>query len=131
LVGREKARIDRLTAAGLMSPAGMSVVAAAQADGSWSALDEVETLAEPDDLSRALDAVPPARGRWDAFPPSARLAILQWLASAKTQGTRSSRVQRVVTDAEQGIRSSQWRQPGQRRHLGQPRQPRPPRGDRR
>jgi uncharacterized protein YdeI (YjbR/CyaY-like superfamily) len=118
-----KARIDRLTAAGLMSAAGMSVVAAAQADGSWSAPDEVETLAEPDELSRALDAVPPARGRWDAFPPSARLAVLQWLASAKTQGTRSSRVQRIVIDAEQGIRSNRWRQPGQ------PRQPRPPRGD--
>ena len=46
-----KERVERLTAAGLMLPAGSAVVEAARADGSWSKLDAVEDLVEPDDLS--------------------------------------------------------------------------------
>ena len=40
------------------------------ADGSWTALDTVETLTEPTDLAAALDADPAARTSWDAFPRS-------------------------------------------------------------
>ncbi|CAN5317224.1 hypothetical protein BH24ACT10_BH24ACT10_17190 [soil metagenome] len=38
-----KQRVDRLTAAGLFMPAGLEVVRAAQHDGSWTALDAVES----------------------------------------------------------------------------------------
>ena len=37
-----KARVARLTAAGLMADAGLRAVAAAQRDGSWTLLDDVE-----------------------------------------------------------------------------------------
>jgi uncharacterized protein YdeI (YjbR/CyaY-like superfamily) len=53
-----KERVIRLTAAGLMAPAGLDKVAAAQADGSWNALDAVEALVLPDDLVQALAAYP-------------------------------------------------------------------------
>ena len=59
-----------------MHPAGLTAVAAAKATGTWTALDETETLAEPADLVAALDATPGARQNWDAFPRSARRAIL-------------------------------------------------------
>src|SRR6476469_11269592 len=39
-----KERIERLTAGGLMSPAGLAVIDAAKADGSWTLLDDVEDL---------------------------------------------------------------------------------------
>ena len=110
-----KARVERLTRQGLMAEAGLSAVAAAQADGSWSAIDHVETLAEPEDLTRALDTVPVARAEWDAFPRSTRRAILEWLQSARTGATRTARVERIVSDAEQGIRANQWRQPAGKR----------------
>ncbi len=39
-----KERVERLLAAGLMAPAGLAKIEAAQADGSWSALDAIEAL---------------------------------------------------------------------------------------
>jgi uncharacterized protein YdeI (YjbR/CyaY-like superfamily) len=44
-----------------MHPAGLAAVAAARANGAWTALDETETLAEPADLAAALDATAGAR----------------------------------------------------------------------
>jgi uncharacterized protein YdeI (YjbR/CyaY-like superfamily) len=64
-----KARVERLLAAGLMRPAGLALVGQARADGSLTALDTVEALCEPTGLAAALDADPPARRGWNAFPP--------------------------------------------------------------
>jgi uncharacterized protein YdeI (YjbR/CyaY-like superfamily) len=106
-----KERVGRLTGAGLMEPAGLAAVAAAKANGSWSALDEVEDLMEPDDLRRALDAEPVARRHWDAFPRSTRRAILEWIGTVRTEATREARVRRTVGDAAANVRANQWRQP--------------------
>jgi uncharacterized protein YdeI (YjbR/CyaY-like superfamily) len=107
-----KERVERLTAEGLMTPRGLAVVAQARADGRWQGLDEVEDLTEPGDLCRALDAVPAARREWDAFPRSAKRAILEWVAAAQRPETRARRVATVVDDAAVGRRANQWRQPG-------------------
>ena len=107
-----KQRVERLTAAGDMTPDGLAVVEAARTSGTWSALDEVEDGVEPDELTAALDAVPAARGQWDAFPRSARRAILEWLNGAKRPETRARRVATVVAEAAEGRRANQWRQPG-------------------
>lgn len=108
---RNKARVQALTAAGRMQPAGLAAVAAAQASGTWNALDTVETLSEPDDLAAALTASPEARRHWNAFPRSTRRAILEWIGSAKTSTTRQARITRTATDAARNIRANQWRQP--------------------
>ncbi len=113
-----RTRVERLTAAGLMHPAGLAVVAAAQADGTWTALDQVERLVEPDDLRVLLDGDPVARREWDAFPRSTRRAILEWLSTAKTDATRRKRLERIVSDAAEGIRANQWRQPKGRGRAG-------------
>jgi uncharacterized protein YdeI (YjbR/CyaY-like superfamily) len=106
-----KERVERLTAAGLMTQAGLIAVESARTDGSWSALDAVEELSEPEDLRAALDADPVARRRWDAFPRSAKRGILEWIGKAKREETRAKRVRETVTLAAQGIRANQWRQP--------------------
>jgi uncharacterized protein YdeI (YjbR/CyaY-like superfamily) len=89
-------------------------VATARANGSWAALDQVETLTEPEDLRAGLDAEPTARAQWDGFPPSARRAILEWLNAARRPVTRQARPRRIVGDAAQGRRARQWRQPSGR-----------------
>ncbi|MCD0485093.1 YdeI/OmpD-associated family protein [Streptacidiphilus sp. ASG 303] len=104
-------RAERLTAQGLMAEAGLAAVAAARADGSWTALDRVEDLVEPDDLRAALDAAPDARRHWDAFPRSARRAVLEWIGTAKREATRAARVRETVAEAAVGRRANQWRQP--------------------
>jgi uncharacterized protein YdeI (YjbR/CyaY-like superfamily) len=95
-----KARIERLTAAGLMAPAGLAVIEAAKADGSWTLLDDVENLVVPDDLAAAFVAHPPAQEHWDAFPRSARRAILAWIAVAKRAETRAKRIAEAAEKAQ-------------------------------
>jgi len=104
-----KERVERLTAAGLMAPAGQAVVDAAKASGTWTALDDVENLVEPDDLRAALDADPQARRQWDAFPRSARRGILEWLLNARTAPTRAKRLEEIARLASRGERANQWR----------------------
>jgi uncharacterized protein YdeI (YjbR/CyaY-like superfamily) len=108
-----KEHLEVLYAEGRMQPAGIAAVERARADGSWSKLDEVETLREPDDLRRALDGVPAARAAWDSFPRSARRALLEWVSSAKRDTTRAKRVAETVEQAAQGLRANQPRPPGQ------------------
>lgn len=103
-----KARIARLTAMGLMAPAGLARIATAKADGSWNALDTVEALEVPTDLASALNAHAPARKNFDLFPRSAKRSILEWIASAKTPVTRARRIQRTATLAAVNERANQW-----------------------
>jgi uncharacterized protein YdeI (YjbR/CyaY-like superfamily) len=107
-----KERIARLEAAGRMLPAGARLVEAARADGSWSLLDAVEDLVVPDDLDLALDALPPARDRWDAFPRSTRRAILEWIVQARRPETRAERIRTTAELAQIGERAHQWRPKG-------------------
>lgn len=106
-----KDRIEQLTAAGLMAPAGLAAVERAKADGSWSALDAVEALIEPDDLRAALDGDEEARRQWDGFPPSTWRGILEWILAAKRPATRVKRVTETVTLAAEGVRANQWTPP--------------------
>lgn len=108
-----KAHLEALLGEGRMHPAGLAAIEQAKADGSWTRLDAVETLAEPEDLRAALDAVPRARAEWDAFPRSTRRAILEWIGSAKRDATRAQRVAKTVSEAAVGRRANQWRQPGE------------------
>ena len=104
-----KQRVARLREQGLMLAPGEAVVAAAEVDGSWTALDDVEDLVEPPDLSAALDADPEARRHWDAFPRSARRGILEWVQGAKKPETRAKRVVETAQQAARGERANQWR----------------------
>ncbi|MEN9936240.1 MAG: hypothetical protein RLZZ387_2819 [Chloroflexota bacterium] len=104
-----KEQVERLLAAGLMAPAGLAKVEAAQSDGSWSLLDAVEALEIPPDLAAALDSYPDARAQFEAFPRSARRGILEWIAQAKTAKTRTRRVEETARLAQENQRANQWR----------------------
>jgi uncharacterized protein YdeI (YjbR/CyaY-like superfamily) len=100
-----KARVERLEREGRLAPAGLAAIQAAQANGSWTALDAVERLEEPPELAAALDADPAARTHWDGFSPSARKQILWWIVSAKRPETRERRVAQTVRMAARGLRA--------------------------
>ena len=100
-----KERVARLTAAGLMLPAGLAVIEEAKQSGMWALLDDVEKLIVPDDLAGALEVRPPARKHWDAFPPSARRAMLQWVVEARRPETRAGRIERIAEKAERNERA--------------------------
>ena len=100
-----KERFERLIADGRMTEAGMAVIRAAKADGSWSMQDAAEALIEPPELAAALDARPEARRHWDAFPKSPRRALIWWVMSAKRPETKARRVAQIVDEAAQGRRA--------------------------
>jgi uncharacterized protein YdeI (YjbR/CyaY-like superfamily) len=104
-----KQRVERLTAAGRMSPSGLAAVEIARHNGRWNALDAVEDLTEPDDLRAALNGHSAARAHWDEFPRSAKRAILEWISAARKPQTRAARVAETVGEAAQGRRAHQWR----------------------
>lgn len=85
-----KAKIAELERTDRLAPAGRAVVEAAQEDGSWSILDEVEALIVPDDLARAFST--DARRNFDALAPSRRRNVLQWIVLARRDDTRAKRI---------------------------------------
>lgn len=103
-----KERVLRLEADGRMTPAGRALIDAAKADGSWTLLDDVENLVVPDDLAAAFDRYPGSREQFDAFPPSARRAILDWIVHAKRETTRAARLDETARLASEGRRANQW-----------------------
>ncbi len=103
-----KERIARMTAAGKMTPPGQAKIDAARADGSWSALDDVENLVVPDDLAAAFEEHGSAAEQWEAFPRSAKRGILEWISTAKRETTRARRVEQTARLAAQGERANQW-----------------------
>jgi uncharacterized protein YdeI (YjbR/CyaY-like superfamily) len=104
-----KDRVARLEAAGLMTDAGRRLVEIAKADGGWTRLDAVEALEVPPDLAAALDAAPPARTHWDAFPRSVRRGVLEWIVGAKRPATRAARIAETARLAAEDTRPLQWR----------------------
>jgi uncharacterized protein YdeI (YjbR/CyaY-like superfamily) len=99
-----KDRVERLTAEGRMAPAGLAVVEAAKADGSWAALTSLELDTTPPDLEAALARVPEAAERWRAWPPSHRRQYVAHVLQAKRPETRARRIDFVVRRAAAGMR---------------------------
>ena len=103
-----KEKVERLLTEGRMAPAGLAVVELAKANGTWDALNAVDDLREPDDLAHALDAIPAARMHWDGFPRSVKRGILEWIATAKRETTRTRRIHETVHQAAEGRRANQF-----------------------
>jgi uncharacterized protein YdeI (YjbR/CyaY-like superfamily) len=86
----------------------LAKINAAKQDGTWNALDAIEALEIPPDLAKAFSKNRTAKEYFDAFPRSARRAILEWIASAKKPETRAKRIEETVTSAEKNLRANQW-----------------------
>jgi uncharacterized protein YdeI (YjbR/CyaY-like superfamily) len=99
-----KARVERLIASGLLTPAGQKLIDAAKADGSWSAYDMVEDLIVPPDLAAALKRDKQAAKNFEAFAPTRKKPILFWIYQAKKPETRAARVAEVVRLAHDNLK---------------------------
>jgi uncharacterized protein YdeI (YjbR/CyaY-like superfamily) len=104
-----KERVARLIADGRMRAAGLAVIDAARADGSWELLDSVDNLEVPQDLAEALARIPGAAENFGAFSRSARRGLLLWIATAKTAPTRARRVAETAEHAAVGEKANQPR----------------------
>ena len=87
---------------------GLAVIAQAKNDGSWSLLDQIETLTIPDDFRQELAKYPHALTHFEEFPKSVRRSILLWIDTAKRPETRAKRVAEAAAQAANNIRANQW-----------------------
>jgi uncharacterized protein YdeI (YjbR/CyaY-like superfamily) len=91
-------KAEALAAAGRMKPAGLAAVAAAQEDGRWAAAYASQrTIAVPEDLQSALDAVPKAKAFFAQLDSANRYAVLFRIHAAKRPQKRRDRIARFVS----------------------------------
>lgn len=103
-----KRRVAAMIEAGRMTPAGLAKIEAARADGSWTALEEVDALIVPDDLARAFARHPGSAAAFAGFPGSTRRGILEWILNAKRPETRAKRLEETASLAAKGERANQF-----------------------
>lgn len=99
-----KARVEALMLDGRIQPSGQALIDRAKADGTWDALNEVETLTEPDDLLEALENAQ-SKAMWNGFSRSVRRGILEWIWTAKRPETRQKRIAETARLAALGLRA--------------------------
>lgn len=106
-----KERVGRLIGQGRMTTAGLAAIERAKRDGTWAAGDALDRLEVPPDFRRALAAAK-ARATFDSFSPSARRAVLAWIAAAKKPETRARRIETAARMAGAGLRATIDDDPG-------------------
>jgi uncharacterized protein YdeI (YjbR/CyaY-like superfamily) len=94
---RNVGRVERLEAAGNMTPAGRAAVDGAKADGRWEAAYAGAATAEvPEDLAAAIAAVPEAQAMFDVLTSVNRYALIYRTASVKQVSTRERKIATFV-----------------------------------
>ena len=100
-----KKRVERLIKEGRMTPAGMKKVEEAKKNGQWEKSYTSRAPVEiPEDLKKALGAVPMALKNFKGFPQSARFMYIHWINEAKRENTRTRRIHTVVVRSENNQR---------------------------
>jgi len=98
-----KARVEKLIAAGRMTEAGLAVVRVVKERGTWEAGGDRRLDETPPDLEEALAASSAAADRWRAWPPSHRRQYVHWVLDAKRPETRARRIAETVRRAAAGL----------------------------
>ena len=99
------AKIDVLTAAGRMWPAGLREVEAAKADGRWdAAYDGAKSMDVPHELSKALALAKnrKAKAFFDALDKTNRYAVCWRVQTAVKPETKLARVEKLVAMLARG-----------------------------
>ena len=78
-----KTHVQRARPSEAMTPAGEAKIAAAQPNGMWDFLNDVDALIGPPDLTKALRASS-TDVFWSCLPRSVRQGTLEWIKTAKT-----------------------------------------------
>ena len=95
-------KVERLTAAGLMAPAGLEAFERrdASAQARYSYENRAADLPQP--MLERLRADPAAREYWEKQTPSYRRTVAFWVTSAKQQATRERRLEQLIADSAEG-----------------------------
>lgn len=104
-----KEKIARLIDEGHMTSAGYHIIEIAKKNGSWTILDEAESLTIPADLDEAFQNRPNSKNYFSSLSRSDKRNILQWLVLAKKQETRQKRISEIAELVHQNQKPKQFR----------------------
>lgn len=97
-------RAAKMIEKGLMTEPGQAVIDTAMAKGTWAVVPDVASV--PDDLKEELNRNDAARRNFQAFPPSSKRLILEWIITAKQPDTRRRRIAQTVDLAAVNVRAN-------------------------
>jgi uncharacterized protein YdeI (YjbR/CyaY-like superfamily) len=94
---RNKERVRRMIAQGLMTAAGMVKIREAKENGQWDkAAEREDTALVPAELLKALAKNERARRNFEKLAPSYRRQFIYWVSTAKREETRRKRVAEAI-----------------------------------
>jgi uncharacterized protein YdeI (YjbR/CyaY-like superfamily) len=96
-------RAVKMIKQGLMTKAGKVLIDIARKSGAWDASLNADVI--PTDLQKAFEKEKEAFSNFQAFPPSSKRMIIQWISEAKRPETRMQRIEKTVSLAGQNIRA--------------------------
>ncbi len=103
---RNKEKAHLFISQGLMKPAGLEEVNAAQADGRWDAAYDSQTNATiPEDLQKKLDENPEAKDLFNGLSSKQRYSILYHIQDAKRPETRAARIEKYIAELNFGTQT--------------------------
>ena len=97
-----KDRFAKLEKAKRMTDAGRATVLLSKQNGLWNFMDDVDNLIKPPDFLQALSDNPPATKNFDAFGAASKRFMLRYIKIAKTEATRSKRLNEIALLAKEG-----------------------------
>jgi uncharacterized protein YdeI (YjbR/CyaY-like superfamily) len=103
-----KEKIERLTKEGLMTEAGFDIIEKSKQNGSWTILDEAESLIVPIDMEQEFEKKPNAKTYFLSLSRSDKRNILQWLILAKREETRNKRISEIIELANKNEKPKQF-----------------------
>lgn len=104
-----KEKVKRLLAEARMAKSGLDVIKKAKQNGSWTILNEVETLKIPKDLAAEFKNSKEARIFFIGLSKSVKKAILQWIILAKKTETRQNRILELINSSTENLLPKQFR----------------------
>ncbi|MEM0992385.1 MAG: YdeI/OmpD-associated family protein [Bacteroidota bacterium] len=91
-----KERANRLIEENKMYQSGFESIRQGKESGLWNFMDDVDNLVIPKDLEIALNKIEGAFDFFDKINDSSKRFVLRWIKLAKTDKTRSNRIEKIA-----------------------------------
>ena len=96
-------KVEVLIKEGKMRAPGFAAIEAAKADGRWdAAYASPKNATAPVELQTALDKSPKAKAFFETLNKTNRYAVIWRIATARTEKTRTSRIEKIIAMLETG-----------------------------
>ena len=98
-------KVERLTAEGKMTPAGLKAVEAGKASGAWdSAYRQKDSMELPPDFEEALNRNPVARRNFRNYSNSNQFIFIYRIAKIKNLELRASKIKKAIALIEENLK---------------------------